>query len=252
MIFNPDKHDGNYPGNWDYIRKNVLRRDNYTCQECGSRDRQLHVHHIKPISEVGNHSLGNLKTLCYKCHKGKHPIKTYLYRAIKLNKTIIMTYRDKHGNRFERIVDPYKIHFSDNYNAEFLFAYDHHHNEIRTFRPKRVKYVNITESSYGRPKYFDPERMLDDYFGRGSYYREPPSSYDYYEHDYESEPFYRDVDFGSNVIKILVSIFYFSIFLFSMFERMPFSICNGGSACWIFILTLPVYYLFMKRFDIVI
>jgi hypothetical protein len=39
---------------WQRVRKTVLARDNYTCQQCGSQStgpRSLHAHHLDPISE---------------------------------------------------------------------------------------------------------------------------------------------------------------------------------------------------------
>jgi len=55
---------GEYPDDWSDRRKQVLERDGYECQECGSSDRTLHVHHVTPISEGGSHRLSNLETLC--------------------------------------------------------------------------------------------------------------------------------------------------------------------------------------------
>lgn len=61
-----------YPSNWNKIRKRILNRDGYECTRCGTSDDQLHVHHIKPISEGGSHSPKNLKTLCHSCHEDVH------------------------------------------------------------------------------------------------------------------------------------------------------------------------------------
>jgi len=47
----------------------ILARDNYTCQGCGSTDREhLIVHHIIPLRRGGGHDPSNLITLCQKCH----------------------------------------------------------------------------------------------------------------------------------------------------------------------------------------
>ena len=55
--------------NW---AKEVLERDNYTCQECGKKfDKKfLHTHHIKPISKNPSLALdvSNGITLCKNCH----------------------------------------------------------------------------------------------------------------------------------------------------------------------------------------
>lgn len=53
------------------IRQAVLKRDNYTCQKCGSTN-DLHVHHIKYRSEGGSNDISNLITLCEECHYEIH------------------------------------------------------------------------------------------------------------------------------------------------------------------------------------
>lgn len=67
-------------------RAKVFRRDNWTCQECGHRNKKgirkkFHVHHIKSFSEYPRlrFKVENGKTLCEDCHK-----KTDNY-GIKLN-----------------------------------------------------------------------------------------------------------------------------------------------------------------------
>jgi 5-methylcytosine-specific restriction endonuclease McrA len=45
------------------MRERVLRRDSWRCQECGSIE-NLHVHHMKPRSELGGDEMDNLITLC--------------------------------------------------------------------------------------------------------------------------------------------------------------------------------------------
>ncbi|MDR1856304.1 MAG: HNH endonuclease, partial [Desulfovibrio sp.] len=47
----------------------VLDRDGYTCQECGKKNVQLEVHHIKPRREQGADIPDNLVTLCRECHR---------------------------------------------------------------------------------------------------------------------------------------------------------------------------------------
>ena len=54
---------------WNSIRTQVLRRDNNTCQQCGSTN-NLEVHHIVTFRNKKNfNSLTNLVTLCKNCHK---------------------------------------------------------------------------------------------------------------------------------------------------------------------------------------
>jgi len=63
-----------FPPDWQEIRENVLKRDNYQCQDCGytpeEKGKYLNVHHKIPRGANGiyNHELDNLKTLCIDCH----------------------------------------------------------------------------------------------------------------------------------------------------------------------------------------
>ena len=70
--------DGYKPYRWEYqksnrldenIRKAVILRDGCKCMECGKTDCRLEVHHIKPKRLKGSNTLGNLITLCTKCHQ---------------------------------------------------------------------------------------------------------------------------------------------------------------------------------------
>ena len=54
------------------IRKNIFKRDNFTCQKCRIQDttcKKLELHHINPIYQGGTDNLNNLITLCFDCHK---------------------------------------------------------------------------------------------------------------------------------------------------------------------------------------
>lgn len=58
---------------WGMIRKQVYKRDNYTCQICGIQYKDkngnpLHAHHIVPYRINRDDSLDNLITLCASCH----------------------------------------------------------------------------------------------------------------------------------------------------------------------------------------
>lgn len=55
-------------GEWLELRRKVLLRDNYTCQECGSQD-DLEVHHRKGRISNGKDSEANCVTLCKGCHQ---------------------------------------------------------------------------------------------------------------------------------------------------------------------------------------
>jgi 5-methylcytosine-specific restriction protein A len=64
----------NRNNSWYFVRKDVLRRDNYRCSICKKRFRkaELDVDHIIPVRMGGNFFLkANLRTLCKECHKAK-------------------------------------------------------------------------------------------------------------------------------------------------------------------------------------
>ncbi len=69
-------HHPTYPPDWDQRRAEVLESDGYACTSCGwpegfrRKARELHVHHVTPLSEGGDHSASNLTTLCHICHRG--------------------------------------------------------------------------------------------------------------------------------------------------------------------------------------
>lgn len=59
-------------GLWRWLRLKVWERDNWTCQYCGSTDRDnLQVDHIMPISRGGSNKLKNLVTACRPCNISK-------------------------------------------------------------------------------------------------------------------------------------------------------------------------------------
>lgn len=64
----------------DNSRKQVLNRDNYTCQRCGCEvenghresQRSVEVHHLIPRAAGGPDTMENLVTLCVRCHREAH------------------------------------------------------------------------------------------------------------------------------------------------------------------------------------
>jgi 5-methylcytosine-specific restriction endonuclease McrA len=52
---------------YDRLREQVLRRDGWKCQVCGTMS-NLEVHHKEFRSQGGNDSEQNLITLCAACH----------------------------------------------------------------------------------------------------------------------------------------------------------------------------------------
>ena len=61
----------------EYIewRKAVFARDNWTCQDCGTRGGELHAHHVFTFKEFPDHrfDVWNGVTLCLGCHGKIHP-----------------------------------------------------------------------------------------------------------------------------------------------------------------------------------
>ncbi len=58
----------------DSLRYDILKRDNFRCQICGSTQHdgvKLHVDHIIPVSKGGLTVESNLRTLCDRCNMGK-------------------------------------------------------------------------------------------------------------------------------------------------------------------------------------
>ena len=76
---------------WQKLRRETLKRDNYTCQQCGDRNRKgrgsrinLEVHHIVAVCDAPDRALdlSNLTTLCRPCHFKTH---NYGSKAVKRN-----------------------------------------------------------------------------------------------------------------------------------------------------------------------
>ena len=61
------------PGPYEQLRKQVLRRDSWECQICGSRQ-NLQVHHKQLRSQQGSDEELNLITLCASCHNHQHKL----------------------------------------------------------------------------------------------------------------------------------------------------------------------------------
>ena len=59
------------PEPYDQLRKQVLSREGWRCQVCGSRQ-NLQIHHKQLRSQQGDDDDSNLITLCAGCHEGQH------------------------------------------------------------------------------------------------------------------------------------------------------------------------------------
>jgi ATP-dependent DNA helicase RecQ len=63
-------------GQYDTLRNQVLRRDGWRCQSCGTMS-NLEVHHKEFRSQAGDDSEENLITLCNACHASLHEAKSF-------------------------------------------------------------------------------------------------------------------------------------------------------------------------------
>ncbi|MBU4361271.1 HNH endonuclease [bacterium] len=54
----------------DKVKREVWRRDEGKCVQCGSRER-LEYDHIIPISKGGSNTVRNIELLCEKCNREK-------------------------------------------------------------------------------------------------------------------------------------------------------------------------------------
>jgi 5-methylcytosine-specific restriction endonuclease McrA len=59
------------PVSYENLRQQVLRRDNWRCQACGTMS-NLEVHHKEFRSHSGHDSEENLITMCTACHAAAH------------------------------------------------------------------------------------------------------------------------------------------------------------------------------------
>ncbi|MGO9302200.1 MAG: HNH endonuclease [Candidatus Korobacteraceae bacterium] len=59
------------PDSYRKLHEQVLERDSWRCQVCGSMQ-NLQIHHLKFRSHSGNDEEPNLITLCVECHELVH------------------------------------------------------------------------------------------------------------------------------------------------------------------------------------
>ena len=70
------------------FRKDVLKRDKFTCKMCKTKKKKVYVHHIRKWASASSlrYEVSNGITLCYNCHKevtGKeHHYESYLLGLI--------------------------------------------------------------------------------------------------------------------------------------------------------------------------
>lgn len=71
---------------WDDLKREIFRRDSYTCVYCGHRGNvlTLHVDHVTPRSRGGGNDPENLATACWFCNLEKGTRTGWEYRWWRL------------------------------------------------------------------------------------------------------------------------------------------------------------------------
>ena len=91
-------------------RKNILKRDNHTCQYCGIRSVPMTIDHIIPRQRGGEDSWYNLITACVACNarKGNRmPRETQMKLMKKPRKPTMVLHLQKFVKQFQTTWRPY-------------------------------------------------------------------------------------------------------------------------------------------------
>ena len=83
---------------WQKKRLEILERDKFTCTNCGSKEKQLHVHHKVYIfnNEPWDYKNEFYTTLCYDCHETEEQYKFFVNQNIRYNIYKGLTYKQLH------------------------------------------------------------------------------------------------------------------------------------------------------------
>ena len=70
--------------NWQKKRLEKLNESRFSCESCGTSDKQLHVHHCRYIKgrKIWEYETHELDVLCEGCHKEAHILKSTIEDAI--------------------------------------------------------------------------------------------------------------------------------------------------------------------------
>lgn len=144
---------------WQKRKTEILTRDNFTCQLCGSTEKTLHVHHKYYLENHKPWEYGDnaLITLCEECHSWVHICGDEVYKApVKIGDTI----HYEHGD-----YDDYGIIFFVNYRKKTFSALITDTGMgikecvIYHFRFEDInRYVDITQDFFSEGNY--PSNML--------------------------------------------------------------------------------------------
>ena len=91
-------------------RKNIIKRDNFTCQYCGCYTKNITIDHIVPKDKNGKDTWANLVSACNKCNliKGnKFLYQTNMKLLKKPNKPSHIYHLQKYVNKENQVWKPY-------------------------------------------------------------------------------------------------------------------------------------------------
>jgi len=91
-------------------RKNILKRDNHTCQYCGVHSTRLTIDHIVPRQKGGPDTWENLVTACVPCntqkgHKSVSEVKMKLKSSPR--KPLVIVHFQKNVKQYQKMWRPY-------------------------------------------------------------------------------------------------------------------------------------------------
>ena len=91
-------------------RKNILKRDNHTCQYCGVHSTRLTIDHIVPRQKGGPDTWENLVTACVQCntqkgHKSVSEAKMELKSSPR--KPLVIVHFQKNVKQYQKMWRPY-------------------------------------------------------------------------------------------------------------------------------------------------
>jgi len=83
---------------WQKKRLEILERDKFTCTNCRSKEKQLHVHHKVYIfnNEPWDYENEFYTTLCNDCHETEEQYKFFVNQNIRYNIYKGLTYKKLH------------------------------------------------------------------------------------------------------------------------------------------------------------
>ena len=138
---------------WQRKRLAILERADFTCEQCGSKDSTLHVHHgyYEKGCKPWEYPDKSLHCLCENCHKREQQILSTVHKEIGLltsdNLHRVLGYiqamrmKEKIGEDFDYEKHSWCQGFSD------FFGIDHHHVLVLIETTGQLSYQLITNLS---------------------------------------------------------------------------------------------------------